>query len=66
MRGRMPLPPIPICPQEPWEAQEEAHRDRSRSRRTSLGGGGGLLNILRPPQELAPTAGGGVRKKNLL
>ena len=28
--GRMPLPPIPICPQEPWEAQEEAHRDRSR------------------------------------
>ena len=30
MWGRMPLPPIPICPQEPWEAQEEAHRDRSR------------------------------------
>ena len=28
--GRMPLPSIPICPQEPWEAQEEAHRDRSR------------------------------------
>jgi hypothetical protein len=26
----MPLPPIPICPQEPWEAQEKAHRDRSR------------------------------------
>ena len=28
----MPLPPIPICPQEPWEAQEYmyAHRDRSR------------------------------------
>ena len=24
------LPSIPICPQEPWEAQEEAHRDRSR------------------------------------
>ena len=30
MWGRMPLPSIPICPQEPWEAQEEAHRDRSR------------------------------------
>ena len=30
MWGRMPLPPIPICPQEPWEAQEYAHRDRSR------------------------------------
>ena len=31
MWGRMPLPPmIPICPQEPWEAQEEAHRDRIR------------------------------------
>ena len=30
MWGRMPLPPIPICPQEPWEAQEKAHRDRSR------------------------------------
>ena len=28
MWGRMPLPPIPICPQEPWEAQEYAHRDR--------------------------------------
>ena len=26
----MPLPPIHICPQEPWEAQEYAHRDRSR------------------------------------
>ena len=25
-----PVPPIPICPQEPWEAQEYAHRDRSR------------------------------------
>jgi hypothetical protein len=24
------VPPIPICPQEPWEAQEYAHRDRSR------------------------------------
>jgi hypothetical protein len=24
-------PPSPyLCPQEPWEAQEEAHRDRSR------------------------------------
>jgi hypothetical protein len=30
MWGRMPLPPIHICPQEPWEAQEYAHRDRSR------------------------------------
>ena len=30
MWGRMPLPHIPICPQEPWEAQEYAHRDRSR------------------------------------
>jgi hypothetical protein len=30
MWGRMPLPSIPNCPQEPWEAQEEAHRDRSR------------------------------------
>ena len=29
MWGRMPLPLIPNCPQEPWEAQEEAHRDRS-------------------------------------
>ena len=35
--GRTPLPSIPICnlesaprTQEPWEAQEEAHRDRSR------------------------------------
>ena len=28
--GTYATPPIPICPQEPWEAQEEAHRDRSR------------------------------------
>ena len=26
----VPLPPISICPQEPWKAQEEAHRDRIR------------------------------------
>ena len=31
MWGLLPLPLIPICPQEPWEAQEYAHRvDRSR------------------------------------
>ena len=36
MWGRMPFPSIPIssapnlCPQEPWKAQEDAHRDRSR------------------------------------
>ena len=28
--GRMSPPCIPFCPQEPWEAQEDAHRDRSR------------------------------------
>ena len=27
MWGRMPLPPIPICPHEPWEAQLTAHTD---------------------------------------
>ena len=25
MWGRVPLTTIPICPQEPWEAQEYAH-----------------------------------------
>jgi hypothetical protein len=30
MWGPMPLPPIHLFPQEPWEAQEYAHRDRSR------------------------------------
>jgi hypothetical protein len=29
MYATLPHPYFPICPQEPWEAQEYAHRDRS-------------------------------------
>ena len=34
--GTYATPPIPICPQEPWEAQEFAHRDRSRVKLSRL------------------------------